>query len=312
MCAGVLVRSTEPDLKQNSKPSRLSLLFKLLGYDIRFGFAGNKSLFIFALAVFFMLAFVFFNQTNHLPSRLIPVMVGGEIIHIDPSLENPSAVDYLLSFFQGIEVYVPSPEKPFSLPVFWMAIQIAVALLIVVYPSRDLYTYASQVITRGRSKWIWWLSKCLWVIVSVLAFYAIGFAIALVAGLISGGGIFGVSQGIQLVLNGLNIIGLSGSDLALLFLLPVLVTIALSLLQMALSFVVKPIISFTALMSYHLISWVAHSPFIIADYAMIKRNGAIYPAGLSSEVMLLVCGIVALATIVVGIPLFRRMNIYPR
>ena len=294
------------------RPSRLVLLLKLLGYDIRFGFAGNKSLFILTFVTFFILAFMFFNQVNNLLSHLSPVIISGEIVYIDPSLESPSFVDYLLSFFKGIEVYVPSLDRPFTLPVFWMALQVAVALLIVVYPSRDLYTYASQVITRAQSKWMWWISKCLWVVVTVLAFYAIGFAVAFVAGLISGGGIFERNVGIEYYLNGLNITNLKSSDFLFLFLLPVVVTLALSLLQMALSFIIKPVISFMALMSYHLISWVIFSPFLIADYSMIKRNGLFYSQGLTSELMLFVCVALTLVVILAGIPFFRRMSIYPK
>jgi len=287
-------------------PSRTGLFFKLLGYDIRFGFGSNKVLFLISFMVFLVLALMFSSAAS------MPSIGDGEGGFIDLTDEYASAVDYLLSFYKGIEVFNPAGSKTFDLPVFWLGIQVCVALLVSLYPSRDLYSYAPQVFVRTRNKWIWWLAKCFWIIITVLAFYTIGIIIALVAALIGGGSALEVNVLLNAFFNKLDVFGLEPLDFVFLLLLPAVVSIALSLVQMALSFIVKPVWSFIVIMSYHLVSWVVFSPFLISDYGMLARNGLFIRNGLASEFMLLVCCAVIVFVVIVGIPLFRRMNLYQK
>jgi len=282
------------------------LFLKLLVYDIRVGFGANKALFVLAALVFSTLALIVHGQTG------LPYVVDPEGIKIPLTEEFPSSVDYLLFFFKGMRAINPASQEPFQLPVFWVAIQVSIALLVALYPVRDLYSYAPQNIVRAQSKLVWWLAKCFWAIATVLAFYGICLVVVLISGIASGGGVFEPNILLERFLNGLDVTRLSGADMAFMFLMPVVVSLALSLVQVLLSFVITPMMSFVALMSYHLISIIVFSPFFIADYPMILRNGALQPNGLSSVTMLLVgCGI-AIAAIVIGIPLFKRKDLYPR
>ena len=293
-------------LMRASRPQNMRLLYKLFMYDIRVGFDSNKVLFLLAAVVFITLFLIFYSDCN------TPYVIdeNGEFYSL--SSEKESAVDYLLFFFKGIKIYDLSSQRPFEIPILWLAIQISLALLVTAYPLRDLYSYAPQNIVRSQRKWIWWLAKCLWVILTVFAFYGICLLAALIGGIVGGGGVFGPNSAIQLYINNLDLAGVTGIELLLLMLVPVFVSVALSLVQVTLSLIIKPVFSFLVLMSYHLISTIVYSPFIIADYPMLLRNVLFEPDGLSSEAMILVSLCIAVIAIATGALIFKRTDIYPK
>lgn len=226
-----------------------------------------------------------------------------------PVPETSSLPDVLVFMFKGIEVYVPSSDEPFKVPIFWMILQILPALLVATYPADDLHGYAINTLLRAKSRSLWWLAKCAWTVLTICAFYTLCLLLVLVLSLLTGTGSFTPSCLINLFINGIDTSLLSSWSLVLALLVPLFVSIALSLVQVLLSFVIKPVLSFIVVMAYLLVSAYFFSPLLMGDYSMLLRNALVNPDGLSSLTMIAVSVMVAIAAAVIGAVRLSRMSI---
>jgi hypothetical protein len=287
------------------RPSELSGLqtfFKLLRYDLWAGFSQNKAKYLVALLAFITLCVLYRSQTQTLwvddGKGGLQLFSGGRSIS-----------DYLIFMFKGIDVYVPSPSNPFTVPIFWMILQVLVAFLVSVYPTDDLRTYALNVLTRVRSRRVWWAAKIVWTVLTVCSFYLLCLAVVVVFALLTGDGALLPISAISLYSNGIDALALSSAELCGILLLPVFVSVALSVAQVSLSFVIKPALSFLSVMAYCTASAYLYSPFLLGDYSMILRNGLVMGGGLSSALMMAISALVTTLFAVAGTRYFLRKNI---
>jgi hypothetical protein len=156
---------------------------------------------------------------------------------------------------------------------------------------------------------IWWLSKCVWVIATVLAFYGIGAVVAGGFSVLSGDFFSSPNEQSVLLISGLDISDLDSSTLLTVLMIPPLVSIALSLAQVSLSFIVGSLVSIIALLCYAITSVYYFTPVLIADYSMLLRNALFYPEGTQTMVAVTVSVIVAIVAILAGIFRITRIDI---
>jgi hypothetical protein len=275
---------------------------KLLKHDCRMGFSRNLALYGISMVAFISLSLLFVGEIRALAtSPLIDAPAQGKV--------SGTFVDLVTYHFKGRVPYVPNQDIPFTLPFDWIAIQVFVALLVGYYPVRDFRGYASQVLIRTKNKWQWWLSKSLWVMLTVICFYLLAFLIALTVSLASGWGIPVESAAIGGFAAGVSLAGLPPEQVVLLFLVPVLLSIALSLVQMVLSFAIGPLWAFMGLMAYNGVSAYADTNLLIGDLSMVLRNPLVGGSGLSSELSLVLSAGVSVAAIVFGAVLFKYQDV---
>jgi hypothetical protein len=275
---------------------------KLLLYDLRSGFAQNKAKYLIALLAFITLCALYRSQTQTI---WIDDGTGGlQLFSGERSMS-----DYLIFMFEGIEVYVPSPNNPFIVPIFWMILQVLIALLVSVYPTNDLRTYALNVLTRVRSRRVWWVAKITWTILTVCSFYLLCLVVVAVFALATGDGSFLPVSAVSLYSSGIDALAMSPSELFGILLVPIFVSVALSVVQVSLSFVMKPALAFLAVMAYCVTSAYLFSPFLMGDYSMILRNGLVMSEGLNSLLMMAISVLVAVVFAVVGARYFLRKSI---
>lgn len=271
---------------------------KLFLYDVIIGFGQNKWKFLLAGIAALILCF-FFQSSGK-------ILFLGEIA----DSVSPMFADYLIFLELGMKVYVPSPENPFDIPVFWAIPQILIALLVSSYPTEDLNHYAVNVLCRVRSRKVWWNAKCAWTILTVIAFYGLYFAVAFLYAFIESGGISWLpNEMLENTVNGLSFDSVSAQSLYLAFCVPVIASIALALCQMLLAFVFRPVFGFLVVMVYLVISVYYFSPFLIGDYSMLMRNGLIHPEGLGSLEMILICAGVSCVILLAGNIYFVRVDL---
>lgn len=272
-----------------------SNLVKLIQHDLARGFSQNRGKLGLALAIFVVLCIYFvaaINSQSQLDVALGVNMIGDH---------KASTADFIMSFSKGMDVYVPSQGDKFKIPVLWMMMPVCIALLAGTYPTEDLHTYATNILIRAKSRTAWWLSKCIWVVLTVLAFYAIGGMCALAFSLLFGNmGVFPDEQ-IALLVNGLDMAGVEPYQLFFALLLPIIVSITLSLFQMLLSFLLKPMLSYILVAAYLVASIYYHTPFLIGDDSMLLRNSLFYPEGIDTSLTFAICGISILVVVIVGI-----------
>lgn len=230
--------------------------------------------------------------------------------------QQPSLGAYLYYIFSGC-LPAAVTEKDFTPNLVWMLVQIGCLVFTIEYPSRDLESsYGYQILVRG-SRRRWWLSKCLWNIVSVCLYYAVLYLSATVYCLcadISCALALGEDM-IMFLLDGMSMAqpSFSGAELApVLLCMPVASMLAISLWQMAISILWHPIYGFAAAIMLLVWSFFSQTPLAIGNYAMMQRCNLFYHEGLSfADGCWFVLIYILLAVVVGGIVMKRRDILKP-
>lgn len=223
----------------------------------------------------------------------------------------PSFFEYFIYLFKGIRNYTPIPGQQFEVPILWMIVQVSMALIVYDYPVVNLEKYGIQTIIRAKSRALWWFSKCIWVVASVVLYYAVGILIILGACMLTGKISFIADQEWNMVMNELDVSLITHEQLWLICIyIPLMSSIALSLLQLTGSFVLSPVYSFLLLLSYIVISvYYNHSCFMGAN-SMILRSEFAMPGGNTLSGIVITNIIVMCAAAFGGYIYFRRHDIY--
>jgi len=266
-------------------------------HDLAIGFRHNAPTYILVVVIFSFFCLIFFNDLTALRSPLQPLNEG-------------SFLDCGISVFKGMAVFVPSPLNQFKIPIVWLTIQVFVAILILTYPTQDLFSYGTQILVRTKKRSLWWLSKCIWNCLSVMAFYLIGILVIVIFTLIYGKMSLTPDLNVNLVVNQLDLKNYDLSQLLIaVFLLPVLTSIALSLFQMTISFILSPIYSFIIVICLLITSAYYCSPIFIGNYSMLLRNKIITPKGIDSSTAIIVNLAIITISIIVGYFYFKKYDI---
>ncbi|WP_288323540.1 hypothetical protein [uncultured Eggerthella sp.] len=276
---------------ERSRRKRRTLAY-LLRYDLAMGFSSNRAKLVVAFACIIALAAMFL-------SALDAAARYAEAMGIGASSEGFGPVDVLSYFFAGSDYYQMDETVPFVLPIGWLIQQVLVAVLVGNYAVRDLEGEASQVLVRVGEKRAWWQSKCLWTVATVLAFYAVEAVVALfVAAVFGGFGAMGDAEAIRVL--GFSSSAFDAGQLVLLLLLPVALSLALSLAQLAFSVVAGPFVAFTAIVSFVVVSVYFGSPLLIGDCSMMMRSAFVQPCGVDAATALAACAAICAASVVLG------------
>lgn len=266
-------------------------------YDLKMGFSSNKTKFVVVFGCVIALVAMFFSGFEI--AERYAESIGAEVLS-----GGFGPVDVLAYFFAGSDYYRMDEKVPFVLPIGWLIQQVLVAVLVGNYTVRDFGGQAPQVLVRVGGRQTWWLSKCLWVVATVIAFYAIEALVALVAASTLGGlGTMGDVEAVSVL--GFSLSALDSDELALMLLLPVALSLALSLAQVALSLVVGSFIAFSAVVSFVVVSVYFGSPLLIGDCSMMIRSAFLQPGGVDAAAAFAACAVVGAASVALGCFAFR-------
>lgn len=184
-------------------------------------------------------------------------------------------------------------ERSFVFPTLWYLSILLPCYMTLTLASDDLSAGGVQIMSRLRSRGRWWLSKCVLCAALVILYYAALYAFL---GLVCAAMGFKVSLvPDEAVFNthfGAIFIASETTPAALfaaLILQPILVTVALSLLQMAMTLFVKSIYAFIAVAAYLAASTLILSPAFLGNFAMSVRSAAIGVYNFDFLSCLLIC-----------------------
>lgn len=268
--------------------------FKILVYDLKNGMSDNVPKYIVAFLLFVALGLSF----NKIAVR------GFEQQYI------PSFIDYIAYIFKGMKTYVPNETAIFDIPITWFIIQTLICLLVARYPVKDLCTHGTQIIIRAEKKSKWWISKCIWIVLTVVLFYLIGFLAVLSVCLLKGGTLTGINHNLNRLANGFDFIGISNIRLVLtLLVLPVAISIALSMVQMLISFILTPIYSFMIIISLHIITAYYCTPILLGNFSMVLRNNIAVREGLNTNQGFLYSILLIIVSVIIGNIYINRMDL---
>lgn len=272
--------------------------YKIIKHDLTEGIRQNALKYILSFFLFSLLSMMFFSSviSMYTPSQ--------------QSLSHGSFMDCAIYIFRGMNVYIPSPESPFMIPITWLTIQVMAAFLIVSYPTQDLHSYGVQILTRTKTRGSWWISKCVWNIFTTILFYSIGFIVIMLFALIFGKLSLFPGLELNLIINEVDLQSIGLFELVIaVFLLPVLTTIAISLFQMTLSFILTPILSYLITVCVFVSSAYFCLPVFIGNFSMLLRNQLIYPQGSSSSTAIIINISIIVISIMTGYLYFKRYDI---
>ncbi|HIZ20633.1 MAG TPA: hypothetical protein H9674_07220 [Firmicutes bacterium] len=221
----------------------------------------------------------------------------------------PTLGDIVAYVFQGRKLYNPTEGDAFTIPFGYLLMNLYLAYLVGNYPVKDLLGYGQQILLRTRRRSRWWVSKCLWCAGTVLSFYLLGYLVMLAAAAVSGGFSLALTPEIGAYSELYAADPVSRDWLPSALLLPAATSLALSLLQLALMTVVKPVGAYIVIAVVVAASAYFYTPLLIGNYAMLLRNASFLEGGIAFWPALLVDLGIALAAAAAGFLAFRRYDI---
>ena len=79
--------------------------------------------------------------------------------------------DYILWNLRGMKVI---RKNEYIVPnAYWVFIQLYLAVVVGVYPVKDLHMAGQQILLKSGNRKAWWFGKVIWNILSVLGFYLV-------------------------------------------------------------------------------------------------------------------------------------------
>ncbi len=273
------------------------MFYKCLKYDLKCGLLKEYKKYIVAIGLFIIIGFDFFIKMS------------------DIEITVP---DYLFYLFFGMEEYVPSPGNKFRFPALWVAVILYVSYITLYYPYKDLKGYGKNILLNTQSKKTWYLSKCMWVTVSTIIYFVIGFVVLSLFAIISGAEITAdvssnaVIKLIPFITTEQNLFyndAIYYKVTLLHFILPVVICVMNNLFQLFLSLFIKPFFSFIFTVSYTIASAYYLKSFMLGNYAMIARSNIFINNGVDFAKGLIISLCVILVVIISGTVLFSKQDI---
>lgn len=275
------------------------MFYKLLRYDIINGFRSTARRYGVVL-ILFCVMFISF----------LMVITGYNIrFKIDPGIEI-NLGNALLYGFGGMSEYKPAEELFFRYPAFWLLSYLLLAYITLYYPYDDLEQFGQNILIRSGGRGLWWISKCIWNILSVVVFFLLAWAVFALGCLVSGGSLsMTLSPDIFAACNLVLSYEAPAALIPQTLLLPMLVMMGLNLLQMTLSLFLKPFYSFMVTTAILFLSTYYLSPFCIGNYAMPLRSHLLLANGVGLNTGMLISGILIVVSIIAGGLIFRKRDI---
>ena len=228
-----------------------------------------------------------------------------------------TTMDMLLYIFKGAAPVsvIPGASEKVELPVLWLFLVGACLLINMDYILNDLAANGQQIIIRCKKRLKWYLSKCIWNILSSLLYFALLLASIAVVGSLSGNKVsISITPDTLAVL--FDIWGLEtvSSCQAILvgIVMPCATIMALNLLEMTLCLFVKPILSFLVCIGTLVLAIYIDNSFLLGNGAMTIRNIVISPEASTIGMVLLSTIFTIIGCAILGSLRFSRMDILPR
>lgn len=194
---------------------------------------------------------------------------------------------------------------------YWFMLQMGIAYFIAYYAASDFTQYGKMLFLKTKSRGTWWLGKCIWCISLVVLYY-----IAVYVGI----GIFARINGAEMALYitrevavswyGQTVLDISYIHIWLIvFILPVITTISVSLSQMFLSLIVTPVMSFAGVCGMYVLSAYYTTIYLPGNFTMWIRSRYMDSMGVESCHGMLISIIMMLLSMLVGWQYIKRKDV---
>lgn len=281
------------------------IFMRQIAADVKAGVIGKR---VFYIAVCFLsigVTLLFMAESSRLT---VNGKIGGMI----------SCGDAICYLFRGMKEYDPSMRVSFEIADACLRWNVFLAFLIGAYPADSLKTTGKNIIVRSGSRRQWWLSKCVWCAAAVLVFY-----FSIYVGIVIGTFLA------QLFLENVTWHSLAvnpqlfqrlfetqmqeGSQsflLAKAVVLPVLASLAISGVQMLVTFVVNGAAGYMAVLALCGFSAYYMRWFLPGNAMMLYRYCEVNPDGIGIVLSSAACGVYFGICVLAGALWFEKKDIY--
>lgn len=241
---------------------------------------------------------------------LIPTNISNRIYERTTEFGKMGFFDYLFYMLSGAEPVIIEKIDELDIPIAWMAMQFFCSFLIFDYVYYDLKGVGRNVLIKSKSKFKWWLSKCICTCTMVISVYGILFLSSYIVTLFSGG----ESAELHMKLLG-SVCKLDGNYeankdmMVYLVLIPLIVSISISLFQMMISQLVKPVLSMVVIMSVSVFSVYSNYKLWWGNWGMILRSDLCVADGMSGFTAVILALILGVVGSVVGGIIFSKRDV---
>lgn len=224
---------------------------------------------------------------------------------------NYSIGDCFLYIYGGSKEYVPRVGETFEIPYLWLVNHIVILYFTLNYMYKDLSGFGQQIIYRSGGRITWWISKCLWNSLMVINFYCLGYLIIFLMSVSKAVDTLEISEHMFAMVDfGDKLVDLQVVNLNIeIILLPVLFSMAISMFQMTLTLLFKPILSYILSTAVCIASAYKLTPVLFGNYSMAVRNSKVVTNGVSSFTGIVELVVIILLSVVIGVIVIRKCNI---
>lgn len=264
---------------------------KIISYDIRAVWNENKKKYI-VLAVIVLISCLCCNQSC---KKQFSVDMG--------------FWDYILWNFRGMKVI---RENEYVIPnAYWALIQLYLAIIVGVYPAKDLHMAGQQILLKSGNRKAWWLGKVTWNILSVFGFYLVIYMSVIFVSIMTGGFKEIQTEIITFLLGNRNI-EISKSGLVIYSLiLPVIVSLAISIMQMMIAVVFQPYMGYIWVCCVLAAGIFVYSPYSLGNYLMMLRTPILLQESiLTVKWAVMLSLMLSLSAVIIGGIVIRKKDIY--
>lgn len=221
-----------------------------------------------------------------------------------------SITDIVINTFLGNEPFDPAVNKGVSLSVTWFIFHALLFFFISLYITDDLKKNAISLLLRVKSKQLWWTSKFIWCIITVVVYYFLFLAIAVIFASCFGIASFDVSSLIADEFFGIQILDISVWKMFFSsLLLPMMISVAIAVFECALCLIIKPIYSFIILICYLVASTFYCSEYLLFNFSMVIRNKFEGVNGVLNQYAVLITILIIAVSYLVGLSFIKRKDI---
>ena len=222
-----------------------------------------------------------------------------------------SVMDFILYNLRGMKLYSPNMDGQYLLPAVWMFNQVMIALIVGYYPVRDLNGYGKNTLLRTQSRSRWLLSKLVWIVCMVIAYYIVIYSASFIFALFTGNSLsFMPGEYITRLFYDIDLQDIYVENFVIFIItMPMLTSIVASIVQVMMSYIISPFISFLAIIVVMLSSTYISNPALIGNASMVIRSRFATPVVFTVEETVLYLAIYLIAALIIGFVYFGNKDI---
>lgn len=264
---------------------------KIIQYDIRAVWNENKVKYM-VFAGFIIIACI---CCNHSCKKLLVVDMG--------------FWDYILWNLRGMKVI---RKNEYIVPnAYWVFIQLYLAVVVGVYPVKDLHMAGQQILLKSGNRKAWWFGKVIWNILSVLGFYLVLYLSVTAVSIVTGGFKAAQPEVAAFLLENQKIEN-AGTELYMYAMaVPVIVSLAIAVTQMMIAVVFQPPMGYIWVCAVIAAGIFIYSPYSLGNYLMLMRTPVLLHGSILNTLWAVVLGsLLILVSVVIGSITIEKKDIY--